>query len=210
MGGTATLRGTGIRRAALIALLAGAAMALVLGLFALAVAWRDSRAATYPGPDGLIPLSVAAAAAQPAPLVASVLDGLYRAYEAEGEEAVYDTLAGVAAGEALEALYLEHRAALLNTGLETAAQAVHELHLLDLETTRAGGGIAVAARWAVLGSVGHGDHTHIRGNTYAADLALAPVGGQWRLTGFTLREVDQTGAGEVVVGHEDGALDGHD
>ncbi len=198
----AILGGLATKRAGRVALGGAAAAAGMLGLFALAAAWREGRSATFPGPEGPVPLSAAAAAAEPAPLVATVLGRLYLAYEAEGEAAVYDALAEVAAGDALEALYLEHRAALVATGLEAAAQAVHELHLGRLEAAREGEGIAVAARWAVVGSVGHGDHTHIRGNAYAADLALAPVAGRWRLTGFALREVDRTGAGEAVGGHE--------
>ena len=50
-------------------------------------------------------------------------------------------------------------------------------------------------RWAVLGQIGHAEHTHMRGNAYGAELTIAPADGVWRLTDFQLTEVDHTGAG---------------
>lgn len=47
--------------------------------------------------------------------------------------------------------------------------------------------------------MGHAEHMHVRGNTYSADLYVAPVDGAWRITGFDLREVNRDAAGETFL-----------
>lgn len=122
---------------------------------------------------------------------------LARVYEAFGETeeaAIYDTLDDVASGAALEALYLERVGAMKGGGLEPDQQ-IHEVALLGLTAKPVGKTVSMDARWRVLGIVGHAEHLHMRGNAYAADLVFAPVDGQWRITGFTLTDVDRTEAG---------------
>ena len=43
----------------------------------------------------------------------------------------------------------------------------------------------------MVGRVRHRTHVHERINLYAADLVLAPVDGAWKLTGFTLHDVER-------------------
>jgi hypothetical protein len=47
----------------------------------------------------------------------------------------------------------------------------------------------------VLGVVGHSEHMHMRGNAYAADLVMTSDAGIWKITDFTLTDVDRTDAG---------------
>ena len=61
----------------------------------------------------------------------------------------------------------------------------------------------------VLGQVGHDEHTHMRGNAYAAELTIAPVDDAWRLTGFRLTEVDRTGTGTLTTLSGGGDPDGN-
>lgn len=148
---------------------------------------------------GLDPLTPEAAVGDMMRLAPALLSGVYDAFGRTSEAEIYDGLARVAHGEALEALYLERAGALASGGLDAAAdQAIHEMRVREVRTRREGDGLHVDARWDVIGLVGHAEHQHVRGNTYRADLVLAPVDDAWRITGFTLREVDRSGAGEAV------------
>ena len=98
----------------------------------------------------------------------AVLNAVYDAFARTDEAEIYDGLADVAAGDALEELYLERAGALAGGGLPD--QLVHELTLTDAEWRMADGAMIADIRWAVLGQVGHDEHTHMRGNAYAAEL----------------------------------------
>ena len=102
----------------------------------------------------------------------AMLSVVYKAFGETEEARIYDGLAEVAAGGALEQLYLER----------LGARAEDDVVTID-------------AKWRVLGTVGHAEHMHVRGNAYSASLTLEPVEGEWRLTGFELKDVDRTDAG---------------
>jgi hypothetical protein len=126
----------------------------------------------------------------------AVLGAVYEACAETEEAAIYDGLARVAAGEALEALYLERAGALATGGLPD--QVVHELRLTGGSWNLEDGALRADIRWAVLGEVGHAEHTHMRGNAYGAELTLGPAEGAWRLTGFRLTDVDRSEAGTLT------------
>lgn len=132
----------------------------------------------------------------------AMLAVIYRAFAETDAAAIYDGLAEVATGDALEALYLERLGAMVGGGLDRSAEAdqqIHEMELLTLDSSRTATGLQWDARWRVVGTVGHAEHMHVRGNTYAAVLTIAPVDGAWRLTGFDLTDVDRSDAGTMVV-----------
>lgn len=135
----------------------------------------------------------------------AMLAVVYDAFGQTEEPAIYDRLARVASGDALEALYLERVGAMAGGGLTESDQEIHEMELISLSTRTAGDDLIMDATWRVLGTVGHAEHMHVRGNTYTADLRLSPVDGSWRFTGFTLRDVDRSDAGELVPAEEGGA-----
>ncbi len=177
---------------------AATALAAAAGLLSLASDHReDSRVLVRESAD-IGALSPAEAERRADDLTLWALERVYRAFAEEEEGRIYDALAEATAGPALETLYLQRRASLLDRGLEKADQNVHELELLSASAARSGDRLAVSARWRVLGLVGHEQHRHLRGNAYAADLAFDRAGGLWRITGFTLREIDRTQAGVVV------------
>lgn len=186
-------------RAAGLAALAAAALALAIGLFALASARRDTAPIATRSPvEDITTLPPGEAAARADELTTWALEQVYAAFEEEEEAEIYDALAEAVAGDALDALYLQRRAALADRGLDGAGQVVHELELLSIASEREGDALHADARWRVLGLVGHDRHRHLRGNAYAADLDFSQVDGSWRITGFQLRDVDRTGAGEMV------------
>lgn len=131
-------------------------------------------------------------------VIPAMLREIYIAFAATEEGQIHDTLAAVAADEALEILYLDRAGAMAGGGLDGSDQQIHEMELLDMATTRDGDILLVDATWRVLGTVGHAEHMHVRGNVYSAGLTLAPTEAGWRITGFDLRDVDRSDAGTMV------------
>jgi hypothetical protein len=123
---------------------------------------------------------------------------IYRAFAETQEEQIYDSLAQVSAGEALETLYLERVGAMQGGGLDEADQELHSMELAGLSSRRSGDGFRMTVSWRVVGTVGHATHLHVRGNTYAADLTVEPVDEGWRITSFDLTDVDRSDAGLLV------------
>ncbi|MGF1561027.1 MAG: hypothetical protein ACFB3T_02475 [Geminicoccaceae bacterium] len=174
-----------------------ALMFSAIGAFWFAAEYaRTARIGEYTAP-GVLPMSAEAVAGDPEPLAAALLLAVYEAFGKTDEAAIYDGLARVADGDALEQLYLERAGAVAESGL-TSSQSIHEMRIIGIETRYAGEGLEMAAQWQVIGSVEHGEHAHVRGNAYSADLRIEPVAGAWRITGFDLRDVDRTQAGVPV------------
>lgn len=136
-------------------------------------------------------------------LTPALLLVVYDAFGLTEEDAIYDTLASVTHGDALEYLYLERVGAMAGGGLEEADQTIHEIKLLKTQVTRDGSDLAIDASWQVIGTVGHAEHLHVRGNTYSADLSISPIEGAWRITEFNLLDVNRDTAGETFLAPED-------
>jgi len=131
-------------------------------------------------------------------IVPEMLAVIYRAFAEVEEEQIYDSLAEVSAGEALETLYLERVGAMAGGGLDEADQELHAMELAGLSSRQDGTTFNMNVTWRVVGTVGHATHMHIRGNTYAADLTISPVDGVWRMTSFDLTDVDRTDNGVMM------------
>lgn len=131
-------------------------------------------------------------------LLPALLLEVYDAFGRSAEAEIYDTLAVVASGPALETLYLERAGAMFGGGLTEAEQEIHEMRLTKASSYRNGDVFRLDAQWEVIGTVGHSEHIHVRGNTYSADLTIAPVEGAWKITQFELTDVDRQTAGEFV------------
>lgn len=143
--------------------------------------------------DGMTPREFS----QESPLFLPViLAEVYEAFGETEEAAIYDRLAEVANGPALEQLYLERVGAMAGGGLNPD-QEIHEVSLLGMSARPQGEIVNISAKWRVLGVVGHSEHMHMRGNAYAADLVMASDAGVWKITGFTLKNVDRTDAGTL-------------
>lgn len=179
-----------------------AGLVAALGLF-----WFAAEHAPQRGTDATraaveaTPRTVAEAAAASDRLVPELLLRIYEGFSRTEEAAIYDTLAQAAHGKALESLYLARAGAMADGGLSGTDQTVHEMRMTRIVPRADGETLRVDAEWHVIGTVGHGEHVHVRGNTYRAELAIAKVDGAWRLTGFTLLDVDRSGAGELLETH---------
>ena len=183
------------RRNTIAAFLIGAVLAASAALL-LPRSEEVSATEAYSAP-GLDPLSVSDAQTEFWRLTPALLLVVYEAFGQTEENAIYDTLAGVTHGEALEYLYLERVGAMKGGGLEEVDQQIHEIKLLNSQAKRVKNGLAIDATWQVIGTVGHSEHLHVRGNTYSANLSVAPVEGAWRITEFELLSVDRDTAGET-------------
>lgn len=148
---------------------------------------------------GLDPMTVTDAQVEFWRLTPALLLVVYEAFGETQEDTIYDTLARVTHGEALEYLYLERIGAMAGGGLEEADQTIHEIKLLNTQVAMEGDTLALAASWQVIGTVGHAEHMHVRGNTYSAELTVAPIEGAWRITDFDLVDVSRDGAGETFL-----------
>ena len=151
---------------------------------------------TFSAP-GLDPMTIEGAREDFWRLTPALLLVVYEAFGQTQEDTIYDTLATAAHGDALEELYLERVGAMAGGGLEEADQQIHEIKLLSANVARQGAALVLDASWQVIGTVGHSEHLHVRGNTYSADLTVAPVEGAWRITGFELLDVNRDTAGET-------------
>ena len=122
---------------------------------------------------------------------------VYDAFARTEETEIYDTLAAAANGQALETLYLERAGAMVGGGLTESDQSIHEMRLANVSSRQTGETFRLDAEWEVIGTVGHSEHLHVRGNTYRANLTIEPVEGAWKITDFELIDVDRGTAGEV-------------
>jgi hypothetical protein len=181
-----------LARATLAIATACAAAITVLALGLRHVEPRRDAAADWP------PATPEAAAAQSEALLGMALEQVYRAFGETGETAIYDALARVAADDALEALYLQRRDALVNAAFDGGAQRVDHIDVLAAEATVEGDRVAVDGRWRVIGAVGHQDHQHVRGAAYTARLAFALRPEGWRMVDFALRDIDREAVGEPL------------
>lgn len=130
-------------------------------------------------------------------LTPALLMVVYDAFGETQEATIYDKLAGVSHGDALEYLYLERIGAMKGGGLDEADQTIHEIQLLDTHVTRKKSSLVIDASWQVIGTVGHAEHMHVRGNTYSAILTVSPIDGAWRIANFELLDVNRDTAGET-------------
>ena len=131
-------------------------------------------------------------------LLPSLLLVVYDAFARTEEAEIYDTLAVAAHGEALKALYLERAGAMVRGGLTEQDQSIHEMRLINVSSRRSADTFRLDAEWQVIGTVGHSEHLHVRGNTYRANLVVAPADGAWKITAFELTDVDRQTAGELI------------
>ncbi len=130
----------------------------------------------------------------------ALLRNVYRAFDHETEDAIYDTLATSVSGDLLDDLYTEiHQSLVMQSQggavckIETVS--VDGRELLPVEDPRAPY-FKVRAKWTVEGKVGHWGHTHQRINRYEADFGIVQDEGGWRIATMDVRELQRIDDGE--------------
>ncbi|MEM0945964.1 MAG: hypothetical protein AAGK37_01050 [Pseudomonadota bacterium] len=180
-----------------IALLIGALLAAPALVLSVGQLLRPVPQGAYTAPE-MEPLTVEDAQNRMFELLPALLLEVYDAFGRVEEQDIYDTLAAAAHGEALEALYLERAGAMVGGGLTEADQEIHEMRLKGASSRQTGETFRLDAEWEVIGTVGHSEHLHVRGNTYQANLTIAPVEGSWKIIEFELTDVDRSAVGEFI------------
>lgn len=125
----------------------------------------------------------------------SLLRNVYRAFDYDTEDAVYDTLARTVKGELLEEIYLEVNSSLVLREEGGAVSKVQKVEIVESEVVwpRDEGAryYNVRCRWRVTGKVGHWGHTHIRVNEYRAFFTVALEGSAWKIAKMRLESKER-------------------
>jgi len=110
---------------------------------------------------------------------------IYRAFDYDEEDAVYDTLRLSVTGDLLDRVYTEIFASLIARDQGGAIVKVKSTRILAMEIAFPGDPdepwFAVTCRWQVHGQITHSGHTHVRVNEYQADYTVALEDAGWRI-----------------------------
>ena len=132
-------------------------------------------------------------------VVASLLDNVYRAFDFREEANVYDKLAISVEGDLLTDIYLQNRKSFAIKQAGGAQARVKDVEVLSARARpMVDNAFAVDANWTAQGSVGHWGHVHTRKNYYDAVITIAPVNGNWKITGLDLVEEKRIEPGAPV------------
>lgn len=122
---------------------------------------------------------------------------VYRAFDYDEPEAIYDALAESVEGSFLETLYDQIYAGLV---LRDEGGAVAKVAGVTIASTEVlpptESGVArfeVDARWQVRGIVEHFGHKHLRTNEYVARYALVKRGERWRIASVEMKSQERIG-----------------
>ncbi len=125
------------------------------------------------------------------PVLQSLLDNVYRAFDFREEHDVYDKLAISVDGDLLVDVYLQNRKSMQIQRAGGAQARVREVELLKVKSEpNADMSLSydVTATWSAMGTVGHWGHIHTRKNLYDATITMSVVDGVWKITGLKLLE----------------------
>ncbi|MFM8979600.1 MAG: hypothetical protein ACKOSS_03960 [Planctomycetia bacterium] len=121
----------------------------------------------------------------------TLLTNVYRAFDAEGEKAIYDLLAGSVERGLLDSLYADVWESLVLREQGGAVCRVAEVTFGEGRVTLAPDGSAafvVEQAWQVRGSVSHWGHSHERLLALRARVAVRHDGTAWRIHGIEMLE----------------------
>ncbi len=123
---------------------------------------------------------------------------VYRAFDYDTEDAIYDALAQSVSGELLDEIYTDVYQSLV---LQDEGGAICEIENVEMLESKMmapdpaveNGGVAfrVSCRWVVKGLVEHWGHAHRRVNTYGAVYTLKPFGDSWRIYDVEMNEQER-------------------
>jgi hypothetical protein len=135
-------------------------------------------------------------------IATTLLTNVYRAFDAEGEKAVYDVLAASVERPLLGGLYADVRESLVLREQGGAVARIADV-TFDDGTPKLDGGdgrvFEIDQPWKVRGAVSHWGHTHERLNLYRARLRVRHDGTAWRIAGIEMIEHKRLDDGTNVV-----------
>jgi hypothetical protein len=142
-------------------------------------------------PGGVGGSAAAVTDAQARQIARTLLTNVYRAFDAQGEQAIYDLLAASVERGLLEGLYADVYESLVLREQGGAVCRVAEV-TFDEGVVALVAGVPtlfqVEQPWKVRGTVSHWGHTHERQTLYRARLSLHHAEGAWRIAGIEMLE----------------------
>jgi hypothetical protein len=131
-------------------------------------------------------------------IFAALHKNVYRAFDYETEDAIYDALAQSVSGELLDEIYTDVYQSLVLQDQGGAICKIENVELLeskvmapDPDVEDGGVEFRVSCRWEVKGLVEHWGHAHRRVNRYGADYTLRPFGDAWRIYDVEMNEQER-------------------
>jgi len=124
----------------------------------------------------------------------AMLKNVYRAFDYQEDEQVYDALARSVSGNFLENLYLQIKKGLIIQEQGGARSHVREVRWESAASVPSGSTDAVFElniRWQVTGTVEHWGHIHTREHAYDALIQIVAEGGQWKIGGMDVTSEEQ-------------------
>lgn len=129
--------------------------------------------------------------AQARQITRTLLTNVYRAFDAEGEQAIYDLLAASVERSLLEGLYADVYESLVLREQGGAVCRVADVTFEDGVVALPEGVptlFQIEQPWQVRGTVSHWGHTHERRTLYRARLSVRHDAGAWRIGGIEMLE----------------------
>jgi len=110
--------------------------------------------------------------------------GIYRAFESETEDAIYNNLAKSVTQDLVGPLYEDIYQSLIMRDEGGAVSRVNRIEYLDIQTSKdeKHDHHQVSCNWQVHGTVRHWGHNHFRTNEYEAEYELAIENGLWKIS----------------------------
>ncbi len=127
---------------------------------------------------------------------------VYRAFDYETEDSIYDALAQSVSGAFLDEIYNDVYQGLILSEEGGAICKIERVEILESrmqESTSARSAdlqFRMSCSWRVLGLVEHWGDAHRRINEYSAIYTLTPLGDQWKISGVDITDQQRvTGKG---------------
>jgi len=119
------------------------------------------------------------------------LKNIYRAFDFQKEDMIYDKLAHTVSGDALTDIYLQHKKTMLLEDEGGAKARVKNVEITEVKSVSDlpdQKGFKANVMWSIDGLVTHWGHSHNRQNNYDATISFVPVDGTWKIQNIKLHE----------------------
>ncbi len=166
----------------------GPRIAVAAAVLSLAVLWFAM--APDKGPASILPSE-----AQAGQIFETLHENVYRAFDAQSDDEIYDLLAKSVEAPLLDPLFGDVKESLVMREQGGAVCRVERIERLDrrveLPSESWARHFRVDASWRVFGSVAHYGHVHRRVNRYAATFAVRHDGASWKIADVEVTEHDR-------------------
>ncbi len=123
---------------------------------------------------------------------------VYRAFDYDTEDAIYDALAQSVSGELLDEIYTDVYQSLVLQDQGGAISKIENVEILESKMIASDPDVEngtlefrVSCQWVVKGLVEHWEHAHRRVNKYGAVYTLRPFGDSWRIYEVEMNEQER-------------------